>query len=344
MSSAPSVPGDVEKYVAAVRQALADLPSAERDDLLAEVEASLLEATEEGAGPIAARLGAPEEFAAELRAAAGLHELAPPPRRESDLGRRLRAIGVRVSEHPAVTALRRLGRELAPIWWVLRAYLAVGAIAYAAGSSWSLRLPIVPRLGSAKTGLAVIVIAVVVSVWLGLELRRHGSPFPRLALIVNAALLLAVIPVVAQLADSSSYNALVARADAPVPGLPLGLFYDGGAVENIYPYSRDGRLLHDVFLYDSTGRPIEIRSNRALDPYRRVVFTSGNRPLFNMFPIRYFEPGTTRVAHPNAAPNVPLPRVLYVPNPVNEPRIIRVTRTSGPPYVKLPPVSTTTSK
>jgi len=344
MSPAPSVPSEVEEYVAAVRRALADLPSAERDDLLAEVEASLLEAKEEGAGPIAARLGAPEKFAAELRAAAGLHEPAPPVRRESDLGRQLRAIGVRVSAHPAVTALRRLGRELAPIWWVLRAYLAVGAIAYAADSTWSLRLPIVPRFGSAETGLAAIVIAVVVSVWLGLELRRHESPFPRLAVIVNAALLLAAIPVVAQLADSSSYNALVARADAPVPGPPSGLLYDGGRVENIYPYSRDGRLLHDVFLYDSTGRPIEIQTNRALDPYRRVVSTSGNRPLFNMFPIRYFEPGTTRVAQPNAAPDITLPRVLYVSPRVRGPVIRPVPRPNGPPYVKLPPVSTTTSK
>jgi hypothetical protein len=344
MSPAPSVPSEVEEYVAAVRRALADLPSAERDDLLAEVEASLLEATEEGAGPIAARLGAPEKFAAELRAAAGLHEPAPPVRRESDLGRQLRAIGVRVSAHPAVATLRRLGRELAPIWWVLRAYLAVGAIAYVAGSTWSSRLPIVPRLGSAETGLAVIVIAVVVSVWLGLELRKHGSPLPRLAVIVNAALLLAAIPVVAQLADSSSYDVLVARGNAPIPGPPLGLLYDGGRVENIYPYSRDGRLLHDVFLYDSTGRPIEIQTNRALDPYRRVVFTSGNRPLFNMFPIRYYEPGTTRVAQPNAAPDVKLPRVLYVSNRVYEPQIRRIRRPNGSPYVKLPPVSTTTSK
>lgn len=317
MSSAPSVPGEVEEYVAAVRRALADLPNAERDDLLAEVEASLLETTEEGAGPIGARLGAPEQFAAELRAAAGLHEPAPPVPRESDLGRRLRAVGGRVLAHPAVTALRRLGRELAPIWWVLRAYLAVGAIACAVDSAWSSRLPIVPRLNvwglsgaSAETGLTAIGITVVVSVWLGLESRRHGSPFPRLAAVVNTALLLAAIPVLAQVTDTSSHDSLVARAYAPAPQPPSGLLYEGVKVDNIYPYSRDGRLLHDVLLYDGAGRAIEIPTNRGLDPNRRVVVTNGNRPLFNAFPIRYYEPGTRRVARPNAAPYVELPLVL----------------------------------
>jgi hypothetical protein len=329
MSPAPSVPGEVEKYVAAVRRALADLPSAERDDLLVEVEASLLAATEEGAGPVDVRLGAPEQFAAELRAAAGLHEPAPPVRREGDLVRRLRAVGGRFLAHPGVIAVRRLGRELAPIWWVLRAYLAVGAIAYAVDSSWSLRLPIVPQFGSAKTGLAVIGFAVVVSVWLGLELRRQGSPMPRLAAVVNTALLLAAIPVIAQVTNTSSLDSLVARANAPAPQPSSDLLYEGVRVENIYPYSRAGKLLHDVLLYDQDGRPIDV-ANRAFDPNRRVVVASVsrpfisdgevrlNRPLFNTFPIRYYEPGTKRVARPNAAPDVRPPHISTPPLPTTK--------------------------
>jgi hypothetical protein len=318
MSSTPSIPGEVEEYVAAVRRALSDLPPAEQDDLLAEVEASLLEAAEEGGGPIGARLGAPEQFAAELRAAAGLQGPAPPVPRESDLGRQLRAVGGRTLAHPAVIALRRLGRELAPIWWVLRAYLAVGAIAWALGYTWSLRLPIVPRFGSAKGGLAAIGIAVVVSVWLGLEMRRHGSPIPRLAAVVNLALLLAAIPVADQVADTNTRNSIIAPAYTAYGAYaqaaqPIsGLLYDGVRVTNIYPYSRDGRLLHDVRLYESYARPIEIVSRRKLDPNRRVVVTKRQR-LFNTFPIRYYEPGTRLVARPNAAPYVKLPPVLTPP-------------------------------
>ena len=318
MSSTPSIPGEVEEYVAAVRRALADLPRAEQEDLLAEVEASLLETAEEGAGPIGTRLGAPEQFAAELRAAAGLHEPASSVPSESDLGRRLRAFGGRILAHPAVTALRRLGRELAPIWWVLRAYLAVGAIACALDSAWSSRLPIVPRFGSAETGLAAIGVAIVVSVWLGLGLRRHGSPFPRLAVVVNMALLLAAIPVVAQVTDtSSSYQSVLARANVAEQQLHSGLIYQGVEVDNIYPYSRDGRLLHDVLLYDTAGRALDLPVFHGLDPNRRYV-SNGHLMLFNSFPIRYYEPGTRLVVRPNAAPYVKVRPVLTPPLPTTK--------------------------
>jgi hypothetical protein len=91
---------------------------------------------------------------------------------------------------------------------------------------------------------------------------------------------------------------------------PLGLVRDGLPVDNIYPYSRDGRLLHDVLLYDGAGRALDIAGDSVANPDRRIVVTVGNKPLFNVFPIRYFEPGTRRVAHPNAAPPVSVPRVL----------------------------------
>src|SRR5687768_14623642 len=51
----------------------------ERDDLLSEVEPSLLEAAADGDEPIAARLGPPADFAADLRASAGLPAAAARP-------------------------------------------------------------------------------------------------------------------------------------------------------------------------------------------------------------------------------------------------------------------------
>ncbi|MEO5576349.1 MAG: hypothetical protein ABIR67_04420 [Gaiellaceae bacterium] len=56
---------DVAVYLDAVRAKLADLPAEERDDLVADVGASLLES---GQPPALS----PQEFAAELREAAGL--------------------------------------------------------------------------------------------------------------------------------------------------------------------------------------------------------------------------------------------------------------------------------
>ncbi len=64
-------PHDVAAYLERVRTALADLPAEALDELLADVEASLHDAAAEGEAP-AARLGPPEDFARELRSAAGL--------------------------------------------------------------------------------------------------------------------------------------------------------------------------------------------------------------------------------------------------------------------------------
>jgi hypothetical protein len=202
------------------------------------VEASLVDTTEEGVGPIASRLGRPEAFAAELRAAAGLHQAVPPARRESQLARRLRDTARRALAHPRVPASRRLGQELAPIWWVLRAYVAVGAVAYALGNDWSSRVPLVPRFGSAGAGLALIGLAIVASVWLGLELRRRGSPFPRVVACANAALLLAIVPVAGAVTDTRGHDLLVSLAYAPQPQLPAGLVYDGVQVDNMYAAAR----------------------------------------------------------------------------------------------------------
>jgi hypothetical protein len=74
-------------------------------------------------------------------------------------------------------------------------------------------------------------------------------------------------------------------------------------VRNIYPYSLDGKLLHDVLLYDGAGAPIEIGA-QFKDPNRRVLTTSSGASIFSSFPIRYYEPGTTLVAHPNASPTL----------------------------------------
>jgi hypothetical protein len=74
-------------------------------------------------------------------------------------------------------------------------------------------------------------------------------------------------------------------------------------VQNVYAYDRRGRLLHDVRLFDQNGNPLDVGARAAAaDPLRRLVRTRGGRRVLNAFPIRYFEPGTRRVAHPNAAP------------------------------------------
>jgi hypothetical protein len=302
-----TTPPEVAEYLSAVRETLRDLPAAERDDLLAEVEASLVEAASEG-GAISARLGPADEFAAELRSAAGLNEVASPAGSRR-LGR-LREAATRLADDPRVVALRPLLTELAPMWWLVRAYVAVAAFALWADWSWTTTHPSIPSWGvggpgSGFNGVVLIALAAVASIALGLLTRRRGGALRRISLAANVVLALVTLPVLDYLADERQGEASLPQA---VTVYPVGLAYDGAPIENIYPYTRDGRLLLDVLLYDSTGRPIEIGAGTN-DPLRRLLRTESGQPIFNSFPLRYYEPGTVEVANPTAAPPVELPQV-----------------------------------
>ena len=68
---------DVTSYAAEVRAQLADLPAVEADVLLEDLEQHLAEVAAEGDGTLVDRLGPPEAYAAELRAAYSAGH--PPP-------------------------------------------------------------------------------------------------------------------------------------------------------------------------------------------------------------------------------------------------------------------------
>lgn len=296
-----TIPPEVDAYLARVGEALSDLPAAERDDLLADVEASVFEAAQEGS--VAARLGQPEDFAAELRAAAGLQQLATlsPPR-----GLRGRASAALA--HPRVVELRSTLTPLAPIWWVARAYVVVAAVALWLDVPWSTIRFAVPLLGNGIVSVVAIVAAAAASIWLGFYVRRSPRSTRRVAAVANAVIVLAALPVLAHLLNPQPL------AVGPVEQAQFveGLSYDGIPIDNIYPYTRDGQLLHDVLLYDSVGRPLDVRPG-AYDPDRRLLETADGTPIFNSFPVRYFEPGTTRVERPDAAPLVKIPEIETPP-------------------------------
>ncbi len=176
MTTASGPSAQIEAYLAAVRSSLSDLAEDERADLLAEVEASLVEAAGEGDRPINS-LGPPEEFAAELRASAGFGESAAPvaePRRPLEA---LRAFAAELVQRPAVRSGLRAARELAPAWWLVRGYLVVAAIALVTGATWSIAHPWLPRLATWHLGAAALVAGVVASLALGM---RHASARIRL--------------------------------------------------------------------------------------------------------------------------------------------------------------------
>jgi hypothetical protein len=243
-------------------------------------------------------LGEPERFADELRAAAGFPPAtAAAAARSAALDRGLAAVG-RAARHPVV-------RELAPLWWLARGYLVVVLLAMLTGASWAGgTYGFMPIIHDARMTILVLLAACAGSIALG-ALWRRGVP--RWFVAANL-LLLAIAGWMAVSQTVSNMRFTQVEWEQPEPAVQAGLIHDGLGVGNIYAYDRRGRLLQDVRLFDDAGRPLDIGNGE--DPHRRVPVTKRGEQALNAFPIRYFEPGTRRVAHPNAgAPPRPAPIV-----------------------------------
>jgi len=312
MTTTAGSSSELEAYLAAVRAALSDLPEDERADLLAEVEASLVETLGDGDRSIAS-LGAPEAFAAELRASAGLgaplEAAAAPGGLEA-----FRASVAALAQQPAVARVVGVARELAPAWWLVRGCLVVAAFASVTGASWSIAHPWLPHLPSARATALWLVIAIAASFALGLRTRGRATAGVLVAVLaIDVVALIAVVPVVRHVRDSPSAYALGAPPVVYVPQVTPGLQLDGRQVQNIYPYSRSGKLLHDVLLYDDAGD--EIALGLGPDPLRRLIRGVSNQVIPNAFPIRYYDADGLgrRVTDPDAAPPVRVPKIVTPP-------------------------------
>src|SRR2546430_10238278 len=133
---------DVATYAASVRGALSDLPSDQADVLLEDLEDHLREIAAEAGGPLAERLGPPEQYAQELRAAYGAAQ-AGSRRQEPALGD-VRRVVTWVAKSAWYRELRAFLPQLRPAWWVLRGYLAalILTAAFSPGYTWDrFRIP-----------------------------------------------------------------------------------------------------------------------------------------------------------------------------------------------------------
>src|SRR5262245_59959935 len=140
MSAAPAQ-SQIGDYLDRVRAALADLPTDAREELLEDLPDHLAEVLAEDAGTLTERLGEPEAYAAELRAAAGLAAagtgaagaaaatVLARPARQWLRGAAARA-DARVGPALGYRRVSELLVQLRPGWWVLRGYLA-GLLVYA---------------------------------------------------------------------------------------------------------------------------------------------------------------------------------------------------------------------
>jgi hypothetical protein len=240
----------IAHYLDGVRAALADLPNDVRDELVEDEPAHLAEVLAEGSGTLEERLGRPEAYAAELRAAAGLppaggrRSVTTPSaamiRVRDGVRRADRAIGPVFGYDRAADLLRLLR----PGWWVLRGYLAGLVILYVlAGRDAAAFLP----LGSSHGWAWFIVVGacVVASVRLG-QIMPRLRQWHRWA--VGAGGVLVVLLALSGLTwtPATYYEPSVASYGP----------YDG--IQDIYPYDSNNRPLSDVRLFDQDNNPIQL--------------------------------------------------------------------------------------
>lgn len=291
---------EVTVYLDQVRRYLDDLPEAERDDLLEDLEQHLSEVLAEGDEPLAVRLGSPADYAAELRQSAGL-----PPRgavadssvarlveraRRSSLGR----LATAAAAHRATRAVRDFLPEARPGWWVARAVVGVAAWFATTQYVYFHDLPVPPIAGSRLLTLAVVAGAVWASVWLG---RRSDSTrnLRLVSIAVNVAVVLLAYMAMNELSGRMGVN-YVYSEPSPAPYLAHD---DGSPITNVYPYAADGTPLEGVLLYDQTGRPI----TNVHGPHVHPVGPDGT-PLHNAYPVQEATPSVV----PRPSVSIPAPR------------------------------------
>lgn len=256
---------DVAGYADAVRHALAGFGAEQVEELTDGLEADLAEAMADrgGADPVVV-FGSPEEYAAELGAAAGLALPAPAepgrhhlpewlrhPVRESTRGltawlARLRATRWWSPVEDFLVALR-------PVWWVARGWVVFQLLDRLLDPD---RAQWLPRSAGAAVACGVLVVA---SVQWGRGRWRPGRRWRRVVLVVSGAAAVAVVPYLTWLGAQSDQTVDWAMAGPQVvyqEQVGDGVVVDGMQVSNLFVYDAEGNPVPNAQIVDDRGRPV----------------------------------------------------------------------------------------
>lgn len=341
---------EVSTFVDQVRARLSDLSDEEREELVGGLAADIAELVADGGS--VTELGDPRAYADELRAAAGIERLPETAgasgrgflgvRRRAGrpvgepLGAMLDAVRDRwlaLVGTPGLSGVWEVLTSVRPVWWVVRAWVAVELLDYAIGNG-RYGLDLIPTTGTPLIALLLLIGAVVTSVQIGRGrlwpgTTRGADAWPRLLLVgLNAFAVLALAFVVPQLPTQEDVNLALDRGYRGGMGGDVGggLVYQGEAVQNVFPYDAQGQPLSGVQLFDQNGRPLRLDrtseflgwDDHAGDRWSvNYPWMNGGQQLFNVVPLPTRE--QQRSGRPASAwlsenpPALPTPPLAVVP-------------------------------
>ena len=287
---------DVREYIGAVRAWLSDLPAEDVDDLTLGMEADLGERAAEGDVRLGELLGEPEQYAAELRAAAGL-----PPRQtavaSASPGWAAFFISSAVDTGADIIERHPWLRDLRPLWWVGRA-LAVGWLVVAVSAT-----------GLASWVLGVLL--VVPSFWWGRRCRDGqvvGGALDATRGLNIVAILLATWGLLVALTSAANHPTVETWA-------PPGLSQNGAQVQNLYVYDAQGNRVEGARVLDQAGQRLFVDTTMWLSedvPLR----SDGSMDIANdVFPLVIGDRDPWADPQTGWTPPLTLPPLPVVPTP-----------------------------
>jgi len=288
---------EIANYAAAVRGELSDLPAAERDILLEDLEQHLAEVVEESGPSLEARLGTPEGYAAELRTAYGTHAISA-PQAFARSRRVLARATTSVTSSGTYRAFRGYLPELRPAWWVLRAYLVVMTLAILARGDGDVHPVPNPLSGRGLLEILAIGLAIVLSVRLGRWSASHAgrSTWPLRG--ANAAVAVVGLAFLNMMGTLPVWFGTVSQMPDQLGGFPNA--YAVAPLTNIYPYGADGKPLDGVFLFDQDGRPLTVGS-KGYDLITQYPAAADGQPITNQYPLKETHADGSAVTRPRVA-------------------------------------------
>ncbi|GLY28036.1 hypothetical protein [Kineosporia sp. NBRC 101731] len=284
---------DLANYLAAVRRELGDLGTDEVDELTGGLEADLADALDGSDRTPEGMFGPPQAYAAELRAAAGLSPRGAkkPPR--LSIRPRIAAAEAWLDRQPWGPGVKGFGETARPLWWAFRSYVVYQLIVQTLSDT---------RQRAPESEVQWLLLIVLVIGGIELERRKWFSSGRFRRGLVGAADLLAVgsLVLAAWLFVIPNYSVVglvpvgtdgytdsfsAAQSD-PIEGVTNG----GRLVHNIFPYDSEGNPLQGVQLFDDQGRMLVPSEKDYLEGGSDVSVNPAKgrdgRNLFNVYPLK----------------------------------------------------------